>query len=583
MHANFYSDHDEAYPRTPVEIEEARPVDVDIRKSGYTRVGITLRKDVYFPAYRFNDYRFKDGGGFTIPLEESPRLYEILQAEYKHLRFTIDDETSSYITQYLEREKKAYEYAIANDAPEVDHTLGPISLRPFQAAAYRYLNYNSDNKILALDMGLGKTAIAIKFAEDNNYRTLFLTKASLVHNVDREIRKLTNKKPVILGGRVPDESCMKALLTKDIQYLILNYEVVGTENKEKKDNGDEVTSYPWANFLNVVSSAGLLDLVVADEAHSFKNMAAKRTKSILQLKVPRKLPMTGTPLVNRVKELFPLLHWVAPDTFPSEQSFLNTHDNGYGAPRNAKALQKALLPYMFRRAKKDVLTDLPPINRITHSVELSPLHKSRYEAALEMVYQTISGEEYDINNTLVQLNRLREIVADAKADQAIEYIQNFLEETDEKILVFSNFKMPVRQIAAEIGCNAIHGDIPLEVRMKYVDDFNNNPDTRVLCLTIATGQEGLNLTSASTVFFNDLAWTPKDMFQAEARTYGRLVDVHGATSVWSQIDNTVDEIINKILQKKIAIFDQAVDGTKSYAGEQNSILSELVSYLKNSR
>ena len=557
-------------------------IHVDIRKAGTTRVGITLNRDVYLPAYRFNDYRFKDGGGFTIPLEEAPHLYEVLQSDYKHYRFTIDEETSNYITSYLERERKSFEYATANDAPEIDHTLGPITLRPFQAAAFRYLNFNDDNKILALDMGLGKTAIAVKFAEDNNYRTLFLTKASLIHNVDREIRKLTGKKPVILGGRYPDESCMKALLTKDIQYLLLNYEVVGTEITEEK-NGKTTTSYPWANFLNVVSAANLLDLVVADEAHSFKNMNAKRTKSILQLKVKRKLPMTGTPLVNRVKELYPLLHWVAPDTFSSEQSFLNTHDNGSGAPRNPKALQKALLPYMFRRAKKDVLADLPPINRITHNVELSMLHKKRYDDALEGVYKTIDGQEFDINNALVQLNRLREIVADAKADATVEYLTNFLEETDEKILVFSNFKMPAKQIAAELNCNAIHGDIPLEVRMKYVDDFNNNPDTRILVLTIATGQEGLNLTAASTVYFNDLAWTPKDHTQAEARTYGRLGDLHGATSVWAQIDGTVDEIILKLLMKKMAIFEQAVEGTKTYASEKDSILRELMDYLKYNR
>jgi len=575
--------HDNTNISEVSEVVEPPFIHMDIRKSGATRVAITLNTNVYFPAHRFNDYRFNHfGGGFNIPLEEAPHLYEVLQSDYRHYKFTIDEEVSKYITHYLERERQAYEFAIANDAPEIDHTLGPITLRPFQAAAFRYLNYNQDNKILALDMGLGKTAIAVKFAEDNNYRTLILTKAALIHNIDREIRKLTNKRPVILGGRVPDESCMRALLTKDIQYLLLNYEVVGTEITEER-NGETVTSYPWANFINIVSSANLLDLIVADEAHSFKNMNAKRTKSILKMNVKRKLPMTGTPLVNRVKELYPLLHWVAPETFSSEQSFLNVHDRGDGSPRNPKALQKALLPYMFRRAKKDVLSELPPINRITHTLELSPLHKKRYEDALEGVYKTIDGAEFDISNALVQLNRLREIVADAKADQTVEYLENFLEETDEKILVFSNFKMPAKQIAAELRCNVIHGDIPLEVRMKYVDDFNNNPDTRILVLTIATGQEGLNLTAASTVYFNDLPWTPKDITQAEARSYGRLVDLHGVTSVWASIENTVDEIILKILARKMAIFEQAVEGTKTYASEQDSILRELVDYLKNNR
>jgi SNF2 family DNA or RNA helicase len=561
---------------------EIKRIDLDVRKAGTTRAGITANKGIYFPPYRFNDYRFVDGGGFTIPLEETPKLYRILTEEYKHFNYTIDDETSQYITKTLERDRLAFDFATANDAPEINHELGPITLRPFQAAAFRYLNYNTDNKILALDMGLGKTAVSLKFCEDNNYRTIFFTKSSLVPNLDREIRKLTGKRPVVLGGRIPDHTTMQAFFNKEFQYFILNYEVIGTEVSNEKA-GKDVVSYPWADLINAVAAAKFLDCIIADEAHSFKNMSAKRTKAILRMNVPRKIPLTGTPLVNRLKELFPLLYWIAPDTFPSEQSFLNTYDNGSGAPKNPKELQRALLPYMFRRAKKDVLTELPPISRITHSVSLSPLHRERYDAALEMVYQTIEGDEKDIQNTLVQLNRLRQIVADAKADESVEYIQNFLDQTEEKILVFSNFKMPAKQIAAEIGCNVIHGDIENATRMAYVDDFNNNPDTRVLVLTVATGQEGLNLTAASTVLFNDLPWTMKDVNQAEARCYGRLIDVHGATSVWMEIEKTVDALIVGILMRKAKIFEQSIDGTQSYAEEQQSMLSELIHALKTSR
>jgi SNF2 family DNA or RNA helicase len=560
-----------------------RVIHLDIRKQSSTRVIVTLAKDVYFPPHSFNDFRHNTfGSGFNIPLEETPNLYNLLTSSYKHLNFTIDSHTSTYIESVLNRERLSYDYAVANEAPEIDHTLGPITLRPFQAAAFRYLNFNQDNKILALDMGLGKTAVSIKLVEENKYRTIFLTKAALVHNLDREIRKLTNSRPVILGGRIPDETCMRALFTKEFRYFILNYEVVGTEIVEEKD-GKEITSHPWANLFNTLAAAGMLDCIVADEAHSFKNMKAKRTKAILKMNAPRKLPMTGTPLVNRLPELFPLLHWVAPNSFPSEQSFLNTYANGSGAPRNPEKLQKALLPYMFRRAKRDVLTDLPPINRITHSVSLSPLHAERYKSALEGIYKTIDGKEIDIQNALVQLNRLRQIVADAKADHTVEYVQNFLEETDEKILVFSNFTLPVRQVAAEIGCDVIFGDVPLARRMQMVDKFTSDPSTRVLCLTIPTGQEGLNITAASTIYFNDLAWTPKDHTQAEARAYGRLNDVHGATSVYAEINGTVDAFMNELLQRKAAIIEAAVEGTKEYAQAQQSVMMEVIQYLKNNR
>jgi SNF2 family DNA or RNA helicase len=554
--------------------------DMDIRKLGATRIAISTAKGVYFPAYRFNDYRYIDSGGFSIPLEESPRLYEILTMEYKHFKYTIDEYTSNYITEYLEREKKSFFYATANDAPEIPTEFGPIELRPFQKAALRYLEFSQDNKILALDMGLGKTAIAVAYAERGNYRTLWITKASLMHNLDREIRKLTGHRPVLLGGRHPDATTMKALLTKDIRHFILNYEVVGTEITNEEG---VVTSRPWVDAINMISGIGFLDLIVADEAHACKNISAKRTQAMLRMKTKHRLPMTGTPLVNRVRELYPLLNWVAPDIYHSEQSFLNTYDDGRGNPKNPKQLQKALQPYLFRRAKRDVLTDLPPINRITHNVELSPLHKQRYEDALDMVFTTIDGNEMDINNVLAQLTRLRQIVADAKADHTVEYLQNFLEETNEKVLVFSNFTLPVRQIAAEMQCNAIYGDVPNEVRMSYVDDFNNNPDTRILVLSVATGQEGLNLTAASTVIFNDFSFVPKDHTQAEARCYGRLNDLHGATSVWMQIDKTVDELINNLLQTKMKRFESAIEGVKDYNREQEGIFQEFISQLRGLR
>ncbi len=570
--------NDTSYP-TELTQEISVP-DVDIRRFGTTRVLVTMRRGIYFPAVRFPDYRYQEAGAFTIPLEATPELYQILLSEYKHLKYTIDSETSDYVTGYLERENKAFAYATAEDAPEIPTEFGPIKLRPFQKAAIRYLEYSSEGKILALDMGLGKTAVAIAVAERNNGRTFWVTKSALVPNLDREIRKLTGHKPVILGGRQPDHSTMQALLTKSIRHLIINYEVIGTEITD--DDGN-VTSRPWVDAVNMASACGFIDLIVADEAHACKNILAKRTQALMRMKAPKKIPMTATPLVNKVKELFPLLNWISSNTFHSEQSFVNTYDDGYGNVRNPKALQKALLPYLFRRAKKDVLKDLPPINRIIQSVSLSPIHKKRYEDALQGVYRKLDGTEFDINSVLAELTRLRQIVASAKADETVAYLENFLEETEGKILVFSCFVEPCEYIAASSGCHYIHGGVSADNRMRYVDDFNNNPDTRILVLSVNTGQEGLNLTAADTILFNDLPWTYKDISQAEGRAYGRLNDLHGALSITMQIDKTVDELMNSLILAKAQRFEEAIEGVKSYATEQDSLMKEFIQSLKNSR
>jgi len=569
-------------PNDPIEpkVEDIKRYDLDIRKLGPTRVAITLNSGTYLPAYSFTDSRYLAGGGFSIPLETAPEFYTKLKTNYSHLTFTIDDEVNKYIQSYLERERAAFLYATADDSDDISPELGPIQLRGFQKAAVKFFTFDDNNKILALDMGLGKTPIAIKTIEMNGWNALWLTKAALVPNLDREIRKCTNKSTIILNGRNPDESTYKSFLLAKTNHFILNYEVVGTEVVNEEG---EVLSRPWTDTINLMAKMGKIDIIVADEAHLFKNMKAKRTKAILAMDVKRKMPLTGTPLVNRVKELYPLLNWVAPDTFHSEQSFLNTFDDGYGNAKDPRALQKALQPYLFRRAKKDVLKDLPAITRITHSVTLSPFHKKRYEDALDMLYRTIEGDEYEINNVLAQLTRLRQIVADAKVDHTIDYVKDTLENTDDKLLIFSNFTDPVRHIANELKCNAIYGDVHPEKRMQYVDDFNNNPSSRSLVLSIATGQEGLNLTAAKIVVFNDLSFVPKDHTQAEARCYGRMNDLHGATSVWLSIMKTVDDLLLNMIHRKMQRFEEAIEGTKVYQDAQESIMREFISALKNSR
>lgn len=553
---------------------------LDIRKYGATRVLVSLAAGTkLYPFGHLSDIRYVASGDFTIPLEESPKLYTLLKQNYSDYLYTIDNNCSTYIAMVLERENRMYKYMTAEDAPSIPVPFGPVDTYAHQRAAIKCLEESKDDNILlAVDMGGGKTLISVAYAERNNYRTLFITKAGLRHNLDREIRKLTGKKVVMLSGRYPDASTMAAFMDKNNRYFIINYEVIGTE--ETNEDG-VVTARPWADAINIMGKMNMLDLIVADEAHYCRNILAKRTRALLAMdQVKHRLPMTGTPLVNRIKELWPLLNWIAPKTFDSEQSFINTYDDGTGAAKNPKDLQKALVPYMFRRATKDFIKDLPPLIRTTQYVELNSLHKSRYNKALEDVYIALNGNQQDITCALAQLNRLRQIVADAKVEDTIEYIQNYLEDSDGKILIFSNWQDPAIRISNALKCKVIYQDVKQATRMSYCDDFNNNPDTRCLVITIGTGREGLNLTGATSVLFNDLAWTPADHSQAESRAYARLNDIHGINSIYMTIQDTVDDLQNAILQHKMQIFKSAIEGTKEYAESQNSVMAEFVAQLK---
>jgi SWI/SNF-related matrix-associated actin-dependent regulator 1 of chromatin subfamily A len=301
------------------------------------------------------------------------------------------------------------------------------------------------------------------------------------------------------------------------------------------------------------------------------------------MKAKKKIPMTGTPIENRVKDLYPLLNWIAPEQFDSVGSFLNTYDDGNGAPKNPKKFQAMLLPYMFRRRKREVLKDLPAIQRSIHLVDMPDIHKTRYKEALNFFFLKWDGSKKDINSTLAQLTRLRQVIADAKADATVEWVQDFLEQTTEKLIIFSYYVAPVRQLAAELGCDAIYGDVDPAKRMQMVDAFNNDPSVRVLVIQANTGQTGLNLTAANNVYFNDISWSFTDIEQGEARAHGRLNDLHGANSVRAVVDGTIDKLLSDVIEYKSSISDSAIDGTNEYAGEQVSIMNNFLDKLNDMR
>ncbi len=545
----------------------------------------------YINPYSFDGYRhlsYGNGNGYSIPLSEVAVLLQL--AKTKGYTYTIDKKIAEYVNALLKVQQKAMQFANAEDAPEIENNLA-IKYRPFQRAAIRFSESafeNGHGAVEALDMGLGKTAVVIGIVERNDYRIVMITKASLKENLDREIRKQTGKRPVHLGGRVPGRAEMEALLDKSNQYFILNYEVIGTNHDTKDSKGLHKVTRPWADMINLMCANNLIQAIACDEIHTIRNSEAKSSQAIMSLRPRAPIGMSGTLIVNRIDDYFPVLHFIAPAIFPSKAAFLNAYSDGAGGIKNPDKFQKDMLPFIFRRATKDVIKDLPPIIRLSHDVTLDQYHKDRYDTALMGVFQKLDGSEREINSVLPQLNYLRQIVSDVKAEATAEYVQDILDTTNDKVLVFTTFVEPAKRIAKALNCNVIYGETPKNERMRLGDVFNDpNSDQRVLVLTVATGQEGLTLTGGQRVVFNDLCWTAKDHNQAERRVYARLNDMHGATATYVRAKSNgmveIDQLMDDIIQRKMTLFDTAVEGTKEYAQANESIVRELMSMLKGFR
>lgn len=514
-----------------------------------------------------------DSKGWTVPALAAVELMQNLREGYPDLRVSFDKGSAEVIFETLSREASSVALATAEDG-DVPDVLS-VKLHPFQRAALAYLLRGKNRKILGLDTGLGKTAVACAYARIRQARTLWITKAALANNLEREIKKLTNQNAARLMGTSPSAYDITVLQDTSIQHIIMTYESLSMSLVETDDGHGSL----WAMTLGLMP----FDLMVCDEAHNIKNRGSKRWKIAFELrKIPSVLFLTATPVVNVGTDLFSLLTILDHNHYGSETEFIRAYMSVDGRRvLQPKKLQQDLLPYMFRRKKADVLKDLPPKIRQHHVIEMSEAYKIAYNDVAEGLFKTWKGDLLSVPPMiLAQINRFRQTVSYAKVSDTVELAMT-LEESGEKVLIFTAWKDTAVAIAKELSCDFINGDIPQDERTKMQDNFNNNPLCKHLVLTLDVGREGLNLTGGTAIVFNDYGWNPMIHDQAEGRAWGRLNDIHGCLVYYVEVDNSIDSFMMKTLARKQILIDGAVDGQRTFAEASVSMLGEFISYVRN--
>ena len=202
---------------------------------------------------------------------------------------------------------------------------------------------------------------------------------------------------------------------------------------------------------------------------------------------------------------------------------------------------------------------------------------------LNGIYESWNGDIVDVPNViLAQINRFRQVVSQAKVEESCELART-LEENGEKTLIFTAWKDTAEALGQELFCDVITGDVPQDVRTQMQDKFNNDPLCKHLVLTLDVGREGLNLTAASAIVFNDWGWNPMIHDQAEGRAWGRLNDLHGCLIYYVSVENSIDSFMMETLQRKQTMIDAGVDGQRAFAAGQVSIQREFLEYIKHHR
>lgn len=430
------------------------------------------------------------------------------------------------------------------------------------------------------DMGLGKTLQSIAVIHYLNFKNgLIVTPNSLKSNWKRELIKWINRPSVIVEDKIFQTG-----------INILNYEKLLKFSSTSEKGRIRIFESLFKNF----------EFVIFDECHYIKEMKSKRSKLALQIckLIDRVILLTGTPMLNRPKELIAQINAVDfMHEFKSDWHFLNTYcdpkKNGFGIDFNGASnipeLKIKLEKFSIRRLKQDVLKDLPDkmINNIYIDLPEPEAYKSIENASQQEIidsddiYQTfyknlagktpeqraeiiarsrMEGQFKNLNsNILVQIEKLKQESARQKVLASKDIFQEYIE-NEKKVVVFCTHKKTVADLHNLYKQSVvITGEVEPEQRIKNIDKFETDPKTLFLFCTVQTTGTGFNLTASSEVLFMELGWTPAEHKQAEDRCW-RIGQKNKVNINYLIAINTIDEDIIEILNNKSEVIEGTFKG-----------------------
>ena len=417
--------------------------------------------------------------------------------------------------------------------------------------------------ILADDMGLGKTrqSVVAMTAAVPEGPYLVVCPASVKHNWAREIAlALDDAEVCIVGPEPPPSAGFQG-------WLIVNYDIL-------KRHFEALARQRFRGL-------------VFDEGHYIKNHRSQRSVYSRRLideaaAEPAVHVLTGTPLTNRPRDLFPLLQLVGHSLGRSFLAFAKRYCDGRkndyghwmtGGVSNAEELSVQLQGIMLRRRKDDVL-DLPPKQRAWIDVDVDAKVRDELRRA---VPRFLDDERTERGGRLgiAMFSGARRRLAVAKVPQTLDFVRGAVEQ-GEKVILFSCFTHATRRFARALGelCVTVTGEVPTPKRPVLVDRFQNDDSVRVFVGQIHAAGVGINLTAASQVVFNDLDWVPANHWQAEDRAH-RIGQTGTVNVTYMVARKTLEEFVRTVLETKSQLIDDVVEGRALGAALEGDVLQEL--------
>lgn len=474
------------------------------------------------------------------------------------------------------------------------------TLRNYQKEGYDWLYHlycNGLGGCLADDMGLGKTIQALTlllklkrpetakpyFQNDHNGQfslfstddltnttpqpaSLIVLPVSLVHNWEKEISKFApSLKAFVYKGARRERNAFAE--------IIYNYDIILTTYGTIRNDADVLAQFKFF-FL------------ILDESQYIKNAESKTYQSILGLHSQYRLVLTGTPIENSLSDLWSQMNFLNHGLLGSlnffKRQFLTPieHDKD---PLTSAKLQTLIHPFILRRTKEQVASDLPPLTEESFTIEMTPEQFDLYESEKSSVRNLLlanineTGQQKSAFIVLQALTRLRQIAIHPKLIDPESSIESgkfndilsmlrILVAENHKILVFSSFvkhlNLLVREFKTENWDYSLLTGKTVD-RKTVIDEFQNDPNKNIFLISLKAGGVGLNLTAADYIFIIDPWWNPAAEMQAISRAHrigqDKKVFVYRFIS-----ENTVEEKIQKLQDRKSALADEFINSNDPF-------------------
>ena len=457
------------------------------------------------------------------------------------------------------------------------------TLRPYQQRGLAWLAFLSSlglGSCLADDMGLGKTVQLLAVESLQRHQdpdvgpTLLLCPMSLVGNWQKEAAKFAPELRVYAhhgGGRLHGEALHELLENTDL--------IVSTYATATRDI-DELADYQW-------------NRVVLDEAQAVKNSLSGAAKAVRRLQAGHRVALTGTPMENRLAELWSIMDFLNPGLLGSPERFRTRYAipiERHGQTEPAQRLRAATRPYILRRVKTDpaIIDDLPEKIEIKQYCQLTTEQGSLYQAVVADMLDKIDNTEgiQRRGNVLAAMAKLKQVCnhpaqllhdrspvgrRSGKVIRLEEILEEILAEGD-RVLCFTQFtefaELLVPHLAARFGCDIayLHGGTPKKRRDEMVARFQSGDGPSIFLLSLKAGGTGLNLTAANHVVHLDRWWNPAVENQATDRAFriGQKRSVQVRKFICT---GTLEEKIDDMIEEKKALADLVVTAGEGWLTE----------------